>query len=553
MCDVKAFHDLFYNKKDKLYQDSIIYKYCTVDKPKNSKIRDNTRGKKLLAIKYSIRKADGKMAKVCRNFFLSTLNIKKDRVQGVMRRFFEKGTPPKEGRGGDRIKHKNDNKKNAISTFIESLTCSETHYCRSKTLVRKYLPCELNIRKLHKMYNESVDGQLKVKECFFRNYVNNHYNIGFGTPLTDMCSDCLKTQEKLKTEENQSIRKELMLANRVHKLKAQAFYWYLKMECNNIQCFSFDCQKNLALPKLADQSAYFSQQFNLYNFTVVKGSSGTQLNPETVASYLWTDAHLPKNSSVIASAIFDVLTKFNFSEEITTVRLFADGCAGQNKNSIVIGMLAAWLCKLAPNNISKIEFIFPVVGHSYMPPDRVFGLIERKVKKKSAITNPEEYYKLMGEFSSIQVLGKDWNAYNWKEVTTSVIKSPTNWHFQFNCAKRFILEKINNSFKVRGEVNYRSDIGASKSILKRGKTVDMLLTPDIMPIGRPVDPQKAASVANLLSKHYGDEWRTLQNLKFYKKAIEQETVAAQIPIEDNSDTVCCQNDDNLGRDIDLRV
>lgn len=382
MCDVKAFHNLFYDKKDKIYQDSIIYKYCTADTPKTSRIRNNTRGKKSLTIRYTIRKANGKSAKVCRNFFLNILNIKKDRVQGVLKRFLEKGTPPKEGRGGDRIKNRNDNKKNAISKFVESLNCTETHYCRSKTVVRKYLPCELNIRKLHKMYNESVDEQLRVRECFFRNYVNINYNIGFGTPLTDMCSDCLKTQEKLKTEKDQNVRKDLMLANRVHKLKAQAFYWYLKTEDNNIQCFSFDCQKNLALPKLADQSAYFSQQFNLYNFTVVKGPSSSKLNPENVTSYLWTDQQLPKNSSVIASALFHVLSKFDFSEEISTVRLFADGCAGQNKNSIVIGMLVAWLSRIAPNHIiSKIEFIFPVVGHSFMPPDRVFGLIERKVKK----------------------------------------------------------------------------------------------------------------------------------------------------------------------------
>lgn len=468
-----------------------------------------------------------------------------------MKRFLANGTPPKEGRGGDRIKDKNSNKKKAIEMFVESLTCTESHYCRSKTVVRKYLPCELNIRKLHKMYNESVDEQLKVRECFFRNYVNSHYNIGFGTPLTDMCSDCLKTQEKLKTEANQNVRKELMLANRVHKLKAQAFYRFLKTECDNIQSFSFDCQKNLALPKLADQSAYFSQQFNLYNFTVVKGSSSTELNPENVTSYLWTDQHLPKNSSVIASALFDVLSKFNFSEEITIVRLFADGCAGQNKNSIVIGMLAAWLYRIAPNHISKIEFIFPVVGHSYMPPDRVFGLIERKVRKNPAITDPEEYHKIIREYSSIQILGRDWDAYKWKEVTTSVFKPPTNWHFQFNCAKRFTLEKIDNNIKVRGEVNYRSDIGVSKSIVKRGKTITML-TPDVMQVGRPVDPQKAASVANLLSKH-GDEWRELQNLNFYKEIIDQEPAAREIPIEDDGDTVCCQNNDGLGIDIDLRV
>ncbi|CAH1103801.1 unnamed protein product [Psylliodes chrysocephalus] len=92
-----------------------------------------------------------------------------------------------------------------ILTYNKSLTCTETHYCRSRTMARRYLPCELNIRKLHKRYNELVDEHLRVKECFFRNNVNINYNIDFGTPLTNMCLECLKPKEKLKTEANQNL------------------------------------------------------------------------------------------------------------------------------------------------------------------------------------------------------------------------------------------------------------------------------------------------------------------------------------------------------------
>ncbi|CAH1108644.1 unnamed protein product [Psylliodes chrysocephalus] len=78
----------------------------------------------------------------------------------------------------------------------------------------------------------------------------------------------------------------------------------------------------------------------------------------------------------------------------------------------------------------------------FFSPDRVFGLIERKVKKKyPAIANPEEYFKIIKEFASVLVLGKNWDYFNWMKVTTSVLKPPTNWYFQFNCAKRFILER----------------------------------------------------------------------------------------------------------------
>lgn len=40
-----------------------------------------------------------------------------------------------------------------------------------------------------------------------------------------------------------------------------------------------------------------------------------------------------------------------------------------------------------------------------MPPDRVFGLIEKKVRMHAASTDPEEYVDIMREFSNTTKLG----------------------------------------------------------------------------------------------------------------------------------------------------
>lgn len=72
------------------------------------------------------------------------------------------------------------------------------------------------------------------------------------------------TKEKLNSETDGKT-KNVIIANRVHKLKAQVFFPYLKSEDTRLQCFPFDCQKILALPEVPDQSTYFSQQVNLYN------------------------------------------------------------------------------------------------------------------------------------------------------------------------------------------------------------------------------------------------------------------------------------------------
>lgn len=57
-------------------------------------------------------------------------------------------------------------------------------------------------------------------------------------------------------------------------------------------------------------------------------------------------------------------------------------------------MLSYWLLNNAPVSVEKIEFVFPVVGHSYLPPDRVFAGIEKVIRKESVIIKPEEYTEI---------------------------------------------------------------------------------------------------------------------------------------------------------------
>lgn len=111
---------------------------------------------------------------------------------------------------------------------------------------------------------------------------------------------------------NENDKQNIITGLRVHKLKAKAFYNLLgstEAECIKI---SFDCQKNLALPKLPDQAAYFSQQINFYNLTLVVGNSKTDLNENNVLSYVWLETKANKNSNAIASAVHGALKKCFF-------------------------------------------------------------------------------------------------------------------------------------------------------------------------------------------------------------------------------------------------
>ena len=97
-----------------------------------------------------------------------------------------------------------------------------------------------------------------------------------------------------------------------------------------------------------------------------------------------------KRSSEIASAVFHRLTNTHFEPVCSVVHIFADGCRGQNKNTIMIGMLMKWIASVAPTTIQGIELFFPVAGYSFMPPDRVFGRIEKELKTTDPIITVQE-------------------------------------------------------------------------------------------------------------------------------------------------------------------
>ncbi|KAK9752185.1 hypothetical protein QE152_g4383 [Popillia japonica] len=57
---------------------------------------------------------------------------------------------------------------------------------------------------------------------------------------------------------------------------------------------------------------------------------------------------------------------------------------------------------------------YALVGHSFLPPYRVFGQIERKIKKCATIINPEMYVKIIKEYATVLRMGEDYPIFDWK-------------------------------------------------------------------------------------------------------------------------------------------
>lgn len=279
---------------------------------KRKRPRNNSRNGRAFSKQYFITKHSSKeKVPVCLAAFCGILKIKQGCVKGVSNRYAATGETAFEKRGGDRKHHAFRSKREAVQNFIKKFRPLDSHYCRGKVKQRIYLDPSLNISKLYRMYEDESMPGYSVTKSFFRKVFNTSFNIGFGSPHQDVCSDCLQLLEKLKITQNESEKQSLRTQYRIHKIRAKCFFEKLKEDDPELLILSFDCQKNLPLPKVPDQLAYYSRQLYIYNFTIVEGNSHASLTKDNVFSYIWTEDVAAKGSNEISSCLYHCLNRVN--------------------------------------------------------------------------------------------------------------------------------------------------------------------------------------------------------------------------------------------------
>ncbi|KAJ8720690.1 hypothetical protein PYW08_006155 [Mythimna loreyi] len=178
-------------------------------------------------------------------------------------------------------------------------------------------------------------------------------------------------------------------------------------------------------------------------------------------AYIWTEDVTSKSSNEICSALFHCLNSID-TENINTIRLMADGCGGQNKNSFLISMASKWLGE-APPTLKTIEIIFPVTGHSFLPADRIFALTEVQIRKLETIVDPKEYEAIIAAHATVNKLGTEVPVYDYRSAVGETVNPANKWHFQISKVKRVILRrgKRTRNILARGELSYQSDTGVA--------------------------------------------------------------------------------------------
>ncbi|CAH1980234.1 unnamed protein product [Acanthoscelides obtectus] len=356
------------------------------------------------------------------------------------------GSGISENRGGDRRSQKNVEKRKKVKAFIASLKGQESHYGRAKSK-RIYLSAEYNITILHRLYNDSVEESYKVNYKYFSRIFSNDFNIGFGTPATDVCGFCTRHLNLLSMVNGQREKQTVITNLRVHKLRAKQFFKMMKEKSGDGMAFCFDLQQVQPLPKVPISEAFYAQQLSLYVFCI------TDITCKRPIFYSWLEHQAGRGATEVGSALYDFLRKAEFPKNLKELTLFSDGCGGQNKNSHIVHMLMMWLHKEAPKGLQSIRMVFPIRGHSYLPADRIFGRCEKLIRSHITLKSPEKYWELYSQVRLVRKLGTDWKIYDLKSALSTFKKIETISH-----AKRILIKWTSKQHvAVKTETFYRND------------------------------------------------------------------------------------------------
>ena len=100
--------------------------------------------------------------------------------------------------------------------------------------------------------------------------------------------------------------------------------------------------------------------------------------------YLWNETQGKRGSIEIVNCVQHFLSHY-VDSSVKSLKFFSDNCGGQNKN---INMTLACLKHIHNGRFTKIEHFCMEPGHSYLPCDRDFGHIEKKLRAVEVFSQP---------------------------------------------------------------------------------------------------------------------------------------------------------------------
>lgn len=295
----------------------------------------------------------------------------------------------------------------------------------------------------------------------------------------------------------------------------------------------FDFQQNLPLPHIPSGDVFYKRQIWQYNFCIYSAKTGIS------TFYMYDEFTGKKGSNEVISFLHNYIEN-HVPREVTTLYLFSDNAFAQNKNQTLVKYLYT-LVNMNNNTIRAITHQYPEPGHSFLPCDRSFGLIEKNKRRKERVYIPEEWQNLVKstskKFRVINVPQKMILNYteHFKEIYKKTITGTNKVKFAISTYRLFKYNS-NTSF-IQCSVSSNMPVFSSFLIKKEVQQISLpMLTAYNNPI--PLNPKKIIDSKSLVLKYVPMAYQG-----YYKTAF-GDLQADQIPALERDE------EDNQGNETD---
>lgn len=383
----KLLFENFYAMADFSRQNAYLCGLIHQTEVKQRRPVNGNRGNKQISNLYHLQKANITV-RVCKKFFLQTFQVSDGRVTRALHKVKNSKSPGEDLRGKHRAAQKiSEDQKQFCMEHISQFPAYQSHYSRHDNPDRKYLSPDLNLRKMFSLYVEwcRSHNYEPVKEYFYRHIFNTKFNLHFHVPRQDTCKSCDQYKQKIDVEDNERRTNELKIQHNLHLRKAEKARQSLRKDGEDakenpeIYTITIDLQKALPFPKLSVSEAYYTRNMYCYNLGVHDVANNTGY------MYVWDETMASRGSQEVAACIKKHLSTSNKKHVI----IYSDSCTGQNRN-IKLALTLMKITQESPS-IDRIDHKFMVSGHSYLPNDSDFGLVEKEIRGKTIFVADDWY------------------------------------------------------------------------------------------------------------------------------------------------------------------
>lgn len=122
------------------------------------------------------------------------------------------------------------------------------------------------------------------------------------------------------------------------------------------------------MPNITTNDVYYKRQLTCISFNI------HVLAPNDAVFYVYNETVAKKGADDVCSMLSNYVESLDAA--VSSLHVFCDSCAGQNKNWTVI-RFCHYLVNVV-KRFTEVKLTFPIRGHSYMECDKDFGAVNQK-------------------------------------------------------------------------------------------------------------------------------------------------------------------------------